>query len=246
MPLCLQLYSHHVLARLASDAEEVAGAGAQRTRTLPSFWAAKAALERQRQRGPRRPKGGGGGEQADEEEEGEGQLRRKRARTAADGGEEAVAEGMEVDQSGAEEESLSSFRWATRQAGGSGFHVRRITTPVRLLFWGWLKWPAATHRNRTLDPPGTRPRSELDRHAATLAQLADESGAQLTPRSCAAYGRIGREFDVLIARVGCPFHLHLVLMAAQVVQCRNDVLMARVSGVLSACCTCGFAIGSLV
>lgn len=44
--------------------------------------------------------------------------------------------------------------------------------------------------------------SELDRHAATLAQLADELGAQLTPRSHAAYGRIEREFDRLIARVG--------------------------------------------
>ncbi|KAI7838489.1 hypothetical protein COHA_007751 [Chlorella ohadii] len=145
------LYSHHVLARLASDAEEAAGAGTQRTRTLPSFWAAKAALERQRQRGPRRHKGGeqAGGEEGEGEEP---QLRRKRARTAAERGEVSV-DGMEVDQSEGEqeEESLSNF-------------------------------------------------SELDRHAATLAQLADESGAQLTPRSRAAYGRIEREFDRLIAR----------------------------------------------
>ncbi|PRW45392.1 hypothetical protein C2E21_5816 [Chlorella sorokiniana] len=147
------LYSHHVLARLASDAEEAAGAGAQHARTLPSFWAAKAALERQRQRGPRRHKGAASGsEQAggEEGEEGEAPPRRKRARLEAD---RAVgcADGMEVDQSEGEEESLSSF-------------------------------------------------SELDRHAATLAQLAHESGAQLTPRSRAAYGRIEREFDLLIAR----------------------------------------------
>jgi len=106
----LQLYSHHVLARLASNAEEAAGAGSQGTRTLPSFWAAKAALERQRQRCPRRHKGGeqAGGEEGEEEEP---RPRRKRARTAADGGEGSV-DGMEVDQSEGEEqeESLSSFR----------------------------------------------------------------------------------------------------------------------------------------
>ena len=112
----LQLYSHHVLTRLASDAEEAARAGAQHARTLPSFWAAKAALERQRQRGQRRRAASGGGSEeagGEEGESGEARLRRKRARSAhpAEGG---LAHGMELDGSEGEE-SLSSYRWATRQ-----------------------------------------------------------------------------------------------------------------------------------
>lgn len=45
-----QLYCHHVLAQMAGAADEEDGTHARPARTLPSFWAAKAALERQRQR----------------------------------------------------------------------------------------------------------------------------------------------------------------------------------------------------
>lgn len=44
-------------------------------------------------------------------------------------------------------------------------------------------------------------RSELDRRAAALLELAEATGAQLSPRSQGAYERIQREFDRLIARV---------------------------------------------
>jgi hypothetical protein len=84
-----QLYSHHVLAQLAADADEAAGASAKRTRTLPSFWAAKAALERQ-QRQPNgwHAGGGGGGGQG----EGVGAAPREGKRRRTEEGQQAGGE----------------------------------------------------------------------------------------------------------------------------------------------------------
>ena len=80
-PSCLQLYSHHVLAQLAADAEEAAGAGAKRARTLPSFWAAKAALERQQR-------------QLEERRQVQAQPRKQQQQQQQEGGEEGDGEGQ--------------------------------------------------------------------------------------------------------------------------------------------------------
>lgn len=213
-----------MLARLASDAEEVAGAGAQHTRTLPSFWAAKAALERQRQRAQRRHAASGGDSEEAGGEEGEGgEVRRPRKRArSAHSGEGSLANGMEVDGSEGEE-SLSSFRWAPNT--GRAYCRQLFGCPLAMhwsplasaafscaahsiasdLLHSLLPCSPASLPHPSLGPLSLPPCSDLDRTATTLAQLADDSGAQLTPRSRAAYARIEREFDRLIAQVcvGC-------------------------------------------
>lgn len=133
--LVLQLYTHHVLAQLAGDVEEAAGQAAKRARTLPSFWAAKAALERQQrmQAGRRleaarmrQPVGGedermgeggpqGGpeeeGEAREEEEEGEGQARAgKRRRTASAAAKQQQQQQQHGGHQEEEDESLSDFK----------------------------------------------------------------------------------------------------------------------------------------
>lgn len=115
----MQLYSHHVLAQLASDAGEEGGAaGAKRARTLPSFWAEKAALERQRQRRAQAAAAAAGGGEGGEEEApagegGEGLARgaKRRRMAAGEGGQPAEEDG----EGGAEQEPLLDHRCVSAQ-----------------------------------------------------------------------------------------------------------------------------------
>ena len=121
----MQLYSHHVLAQLASDAGEEGGAagGAKRPRTLPSFWAEKAAMERQRQHraavaAAAVDGGEGAGEDGAARKGGEGRARgTKRRRVAADGEERQPA--VEEGEPAQEQEPLADYRWG---APGSSVH----------------------------------------------------------------------------------------------------------------------------
>lgn len=172
-----QLYSHHVLEELAAHGGEGGeGGAAKRPRTLPSFWAAKAALERQRQR------------------QREGQPRKRKQRDGAGGGGQAEGEGGDADGESASEEQ-SDFRCAAHAAPT----LHGCTHPCRRLACSGA-FPRALPCALACAHPAP-PCSELDRQAAALALLAEEVGAQLSPRSRQAYERIEREFDRLIARV---------------------------------------------
>lgn len=181
----VQLYSHHVLAQLARDAgEEGAAEGGKRARTLPSFWAEKAALERQRQGETRRAQrragapaaaaqgGEGPGEEETAGEGGEGQARGVKRRRLAAGEEGQPAE--EDGEGASEQEPLADYRCAAARRRHIGQHFRAA--------WGWVAVPRGSprgfaHRHAQPSPGGgQRPASSWagpQRACRAAAALAD-------------------------------------------------------------------------
>lgn len=100
-----------MLSQLAGEADEGGGTRARPARTLPSFWAAKAALERQRQRHEAAAAGlekGLEGDAGGSDSEDGGARPGKRQRTEE--GEASLARGQAADEAADEAEEVSSFR----------------------------------------------------------------------------------------------------------------------------------------
>lgn len=134
-PLRAQLYTHHVLSQLASDAGEGPEASPKAARTLPSFWAAKAAMERQRQREARRAAqaaAAASGEEEGEGEEGdagqaggEGQRRARKRRRVSEEEEEEPGATSEGEMS-EEEETLFNYRCVCAVAAGMPWRLPAV------------------------------------------------------------------------------------------------------------------------